>query len=412
VKGVSPNRAQPSGSNTDANFREADKQLAAPSGAGISMIWLMAAVIFTLVVFAALFEIDQAVRSQGQVIAGSRTQVIQAVDGGMLVALHVREGDTVRAGQKLAELEPDRAQAGYSQSLAEVASRRIAIIRARAELAGVKPKYSDAQKEQWSEFVGVQLGIYNQRKRSLDEEMEVLGLSLELSQDELAMSERLMDNGDISVTEVMRAERQVLDLRARINGVRNKYFQDTRLELAKLEDELSVSRNRLIEHKNVLRHTDLKSPMDGVVNLVRVTTVGGVLRRGDELMQISPLDDELLVEIKINPVDVGQIEPGLAVSLRFDAFDSSIFGKVPGVLRYISPDTLSEKGSGAQNQTFYRALVALDWQQMKDGASGFAPKDFRPGMTATADVLTGKRSLLNFIFKPITRAFSGALTQR
>jgi len=81
-------------------------------------------------------------------------------------------------------------------------------------------------------------------------------------------------------------------------------------------------------------------------------------------------------------------------------------------LRYISPDTLSEKGSGAQNQTFYRALVALDWQQMKDGASGFAPKDFRPGMTATADVLTGKRSLLNFIFKPITRAFSGALTQR
>ena len=412
MKGVSSNRAQLSGSNTDANFREADKQLAAPSGAGISMIWLMAAVVFTLVVFAALFEIDQAVRSQGQVIAGSRTQVIQAVDGGMLVALHVREGDTVRAGQKLAELEPDRAQAGYSQSLAEVASRRIAIIRARSELAGVKPKYSEAQKEQWNEFVDVQLGIYNQRKRSLDEEMEVLGLSLELSQDELAMSERLMDNGDISVTEVMRAERQVLDLRARINGVRNKYFQDTRLELAKLEDELSVSRNRLIERKNVLRHTDLKSPMDGVVNLVRVTTVGGVLRPGDELMQISPLDDELLVEIKINPVDVGQIEPGLAVSLRFDAFDSSIFGKVPGVLRYISPDTLSEKGPGAQNQTFYRALVALDWQQMKDEASGFAPKDFRPGMTATADVLTGKRSLLNFIFKPITRAFSGALTQR
>lgn len=412
MKGVSSNRAQPSGSSTDANFREADKQLAAPSGAGISMIWLMAAVVSTLVVFAALFEIDQAVRSQGQVIAGSRTQVIQAVDGGMLVALHVREGDTVRAGQKLAELEPDRAQAGYSQSLAEVASRRIAIIRARSELAGVKPKYSEAQKEQWSEFVDVQLGIYNQRKRSLDEEMEVLGLSLELSQDELAMSERLMDNGDISVTEVMRAERQVLDLRARINGVRNKYFQDTRLELAKLEDELSVSSNRLIERKNVLRHTDLKSPMDGVVNLVRVTTVGGVLRPGDELMQISPLDDELLVEIKINPVDVGQIEPGLAVSLRFDAFDSSIFGKVPGVLRYISPDTLSEKGPGAQNQTFYRALVALDWQQMKDEASGFAPKDFRPGMTATADVLTGKRSLLNFIFKPITRAFSGALTQR
>ena len=377
-----------------------------------SVIWFMAGVVTVLVLFAAWLEIDQAVRAQGQVIAGSRTQVIQAVDGGMLVALHVREGDRVTAGQKLAELEQDRAQAGYLQSRAEVASRTIAITRAHAELAGRPPRFEQEHLEQWREFVDVQLGIFNQRKRSLDEELEVLESSLRLAQDELDMNRRLLANGDISQTEVMRAERQVLDLRARISGTRNKYLQDTRLELAKLEDELSVSRNRLVERQNVLRHTDLVSPMDGVVKVVRVTTVGGVLRPGDELMQISPADDELLVEIKVNPMDVGQLEPELPVSLRFDAFDSTIFGKVPGVLRYISPDTLSEQGQNGQTQTYYRALVALNWDLFDASSVRVRPEDIKPGMTATADVLTGERSLLNFVFKPVTRAFSGALIQR
>jgi membrane fusion protein, adhesin transport system len=377
-----------------------------------SVIWLMLAVVAAMVAFAAVFQIDQAVRAQGQVIPGSRTQVIQAVDGGMLVALHVREGDSVKAGQKLAELEPDRAQAGYFQSRAEVASRSIAILRAQAELSGSLPRFTPEHRREWAEFVEVQMGIYNQRKRSLDEEVELLNKSLRLAEDELVMNRRLLASGDISQTEVMRAERQVLDLRSRISGVRNKYFQDTRLELAKLEDELSVSRNKLAERQNVLRHTDLVSPMDGVVKLVRITTVGGVLRPGDELMQISPLDDEMLVEIKVNPVDVGQLELGLPVSLRFDAFDSTIFGKVPGVLRYISPDTLSEQGSGGQTHTYYRALVALSWEMAEAQAVRMRPQDIKPGMTATADVLTGERSLLHFVFKPITRAFSGALIQR
>ena len=377
-----------------------------------SMLWLMTGVVTVMVGFAAIFDIDQAVRAQGQVIPGSRTQVVQAVDGGMLVALHVREGDSVKAGQKLAEFEPDRAQASYLQSQAEVASRSIAITRARAELAGSLPIYSAEQMKQWREFAEVQLGIYKQRKQGLEEEVEVLESSLRLAEDELAMTRRLLTNGDISRTEAMRAERQVLDLKARISGVRNKYFQDTRLELAKLEDDLSVSRNRLTERENVLRHTVLTSPMDGIVKVVRVTTVGGVLRPGDELMQISPLDDELLVEIKVSPSDVGQIKAGLPVSLRFDAFDSSVFGKVPGVLRYISPDTLTEQGQAGQAHTFYRALVAINWQQMNGQTGKVRHQDIKPGMTATADLLTGERSLLHFVFKPITRAFSGALTQR
>lgn len=376
------------------------------------MLWLLAGTLLLLTLFAAVFDIDQAVRAQGQVIPGARTQVIQAVDGGMLTALHVREGDSVKSGQKLAELEPDRAAAGYAQSEAEVASKRIALIRTRAELAGQMPAYG-AEYTAYPDFISAQLGIYRQRKQSLDEELAVLQQGMKLAQDELDMTRRLFQNGDISQSEVMRAQRQELDLRQRINGVRNKYFQETRAELAKLEDELSTSRYKRDERQSILKHTDLVSPADGIVKLVRITTVGGVLKPGDELMQISPVDDELLVEIKVNPADVGLLRTGLPVTLRFDAFDSSIYGNVLGTLRYISPDTLNEQGSNGQSLTYYRAQVAIDWAATRQQtASRLQPQDIKPGLTATADVLTGSRSILNYLTKPVSRAFSGALTQR
>lgn len=376
------------------------------------MLWLLAGVILILISFAAFTEIDQAVRAQGQVIPGGRTQVIQAVDGGMLTALHVREGDQVKAGQKLAELEPDRAQAGYAQSEAEVASKRIALIRARAELTGKVPSFDKIFKA-YPDFISAQLGNYHQRKQTLDEELGVLTQALSIAQDELGMTQRLYANGDISQSEVMRAQRQVLDLQARLNGTKNKYFQETRAEVAKLEDELSTSRFKRDERQSILKHTDLVSPTDGVVKLVRINTVGGVLKPGDELMQISPVDDELLVELKVNPADVGLLRTGLPVTLRFDAFDPSIYGNVKGTLRYLSPDTLTEQAPTGQSQTYYRAQVVIDWAATQaQSKSRIQPQDIKPGLTATADVLTGTRSILNYLVKPVSRAFSGALTQR
>lgn len=377
----------------------------------LPMLWLLLGAVALLVAFAAVFEIDQGVRAQGQVISGARTQVVQAVDGGMLVALHVREGDAVKAGQKLAELEPARAQAGFEQSLAEVASKTMALIRVRAELSGTAPVYSREQLSAWPSYAEAQLGIYRQRKLGLEQELAVLQDSLVLAREELGMNQRLFQGGDISRSEVMRAERQVLDVQARANAARNKYLSDARTELARLEDERTTSQQKLNERENVLSHTDMASPMDGVVKVVRITTVGGVLKPGDELMQISPADDELLLEIKVNPADVGQLRLGLPVSLRFDAFDASIFGKLNGTLRYISPDTLSEQGANNQTNTFYRAQVAINWANSAPNQR-IRAQDIKPGMTATADVLTGERSILNYLLKPVTRAFSGAMLQR
>jgi adhesin transport system membrane fusion protein len=378
------------------------------------MLWLLALVVLLFVGFAAYFDIDQSVRAQGQVIPSSRTQVIQAVDGGVLTALHVREGDRVAAGQKIAELEPDRAEAGFAQSTAEIASAKIALIRAQAELSGRVPKYP-AEFAKYTDFIDAQNGIYTQRKRSRDQEITVLEEAVKLAQDELSMHQRLLKSGDISRSEVMRAERQVLDLKARISGIENKYLQDARLEVAKLEDSLSTSRYRLDERRSMLKHTDLTSPVDGVVKLVRVNTVGGVLRPGDELIHISPIDDQLIVEVRINPADIGFLTLGLPVKLRFDAFDYSIFGSVGGTLHYISPDTLSEPGVDGKSSPYYRAHIVIrgmDPPDQKNSSGRISVKDIKPGLTVTADILTGRRSVLSYLLKPINRAFSGAMSER
>lgn len=371
------------------------------------LLTMFAVIVASLIGFAAAFDVDQAVRAQGQVIPGSRTQVIQALDGGLVTDLRVREGDRVRAGQVLAMLEPDRAEAGFDMSQAEVASKEIALVRARAELAGQRPSFGTMQAA-WPDFVAAQTGIFNQKKRGLREEVALLEASLGLATEELHMNQRLLMSGDIAQTEVMRSQRQVFEIQSKISAARNKYLQDTRVEVARLEDELSASGYRLEEKQNILRHTELTSPMDGVVKFVRVSTVGGVLRPGDELMQISPVDDELLLELKVNPADVGQLRVGLPVAVRFDAFDSSIYGILEGKLKYVSPDTLREEGADGKASIYYRALVHLNLVDAKQGSRRISARDIRPGMTVTADIRTGRRSILSFLMKPIERAFTGA----
>lgn len=376
------------------------------------ILWFMALAIGAAIAFAAFFEIDQSVRAQGQVIPGSRTQVIQAVDGGVLTAIRVREGDRVRAGDVLAELEPDRARASLAQAQAEVLSKQVALARAQAELADDAPDFT-AFGATAQAFVVAQTGLYVQRRKTRDEELSALQSSLALARQELDMSRRLFAAGDLSRTEVMRAQRQMLDLEARTSTVRNKYYQDARIEVTKLEEELAASRARRDERETVLRHTTLIAPMDGVVKSVKVNTVGGVLRPSDELMQISPVDDALVVEVKVNPADRGLLHPGLPVTLRFDAFDSNIYGSVPGRLRYISPDTLSEPGAQGRAQVYYRAEVTASWDDLPaGGARRLHPSDIKPGMIATADVRVGTRSILVYLAKPVTRAFSGALRER
>lgn len=372
------------------------------------MTWMLLLALAAFVLWALLFEVDQTVRAQGQLIPSTRTQVIQAADGGVLEKILVTEGERVQANQVLAELERERAAAGVEEGRAKMAALSIGLARARAEATGQALVFPDAYSS-YKDLRSEQASLYQQKKASLTSELSNLQRALTLAEDELGVNERLFATGDTSKLDLMRAQRQVAELRAKMDASQNKYLQDARQEAARLQDELASQRFKLAERESVLEHTQLRTPVAGIVKYLRVNTVGGVLRAGDELMQISPTDVALMVEIKLLPSDVGTLQAGLPVTIKIDAFDSSIYGTLKGRLEYISSDTLTEQGAGGQTQIFYRSRISFD-------PSYLNPKlnldDLRPGMTAIVDVKTGQRSVMAYLLKPIAKAFSGAARER
>lgn len=375
-----------------------------------STIYLLAGGMLVFGLWASVFEIDQTVRAQGQFIPGARTQVVQAVDGGVLSEIRVQEGDRVKAGDVVAVLEPDRARASYDESVAKLAALQVALLRAQAEATGARPDFGSFAQDHPA-LVAAQRQLWDQRKRGLEETLAAMKHSLRLAQEELAMNESLFATGDTSRVELLRARRQVAELQARMTEVRNKYLQEARAEAARLEEERLSQGYRQAERGNVLEHTELTSPQDGVVKLLRVNTVGGVLRAGDEILQISPTEGELLLEIRINPADIGQLRVGQTAQLRLDAYDYTIHGSLDGELVYLSSDTLSEQAANGQSQTYYRGKVRISPEAAIRNPK-LATLDLRPGMTASVDIRTGQRSVLTYLIKPLARAFGGAMNER
>jgi adhesin transport system membrane fusion protein len=369
---------------------------------------LLLVVVTAFVTWAAVFEIDQTVRAQGQVIPQDRTQVVQTADGGVLQELLVSEGERVRKGQLLASLEKERAEAAVDEVEARIANLEITRVRAIAEATETKPDFGRYARTHRS-FVSVQQALYQQNLSALRTELEALEGAMHLAMEEYELTLRLFDTGDVSRVELMRAERQVVELRQRRDGIRQKYRTEARKEVARIDEELASQLSKRRERQSILGHTDIVSPMDGVVKFLRINTLGGVLRAGDELMQISPTEGGYVVEAKISPPDIGQLSIGMPVAVRMDAFDYTIYGALQGRLVYLSSDTLSEQGPGGASTVYYRGHVLLDPQQSNPRLT---LEQLKAGMTASIDVQTGRSTVLAYIAKPILRAFSGAMTQK
>ena len=389
----------------------------------VTRLMLLGLLIFLM--WTSLSDMDQTVRSHGQIIAIARNQIIQAADGGVLKQLLVSEGQQVRAGQTLAKLETTRSEASYLEIKAKLSALQAALVRAKAESSGAALIY-DLDSESNNVFTSGQQQAYSQKRQGLEDELQVLSAGLQLSEKELQMSQALLKTGDVSQLEFMRAQRQVHETQGRIGSVKQKYLQEAKQDVVRIQEEISAHQFKLNERKSLLDHSTLSSPVDGIVKVLRINTVGGVLRAGDELMHISPTSGGYIFEAKINPSDIGELRLGLPVSLKFDAFDYSVYGMLQGTLSYISSDTLTDSGPNGAVQTYYRVQVQINsnsfeapsshdsrwFFQASRNVNSLSLKELKPGMTATLDIQTRSRSLLQYLTKPVQKAFSGALHER
>jgi adhesin transport system membrane fusion protein len=357
-------------------------------------------------------RLDQITRAPGQVIPTGRVQLIQSTNGGEIAKILVREGDKVKRGQLLMTLNPTQVTAGVDEVRARVAALKSTRARVEAELFG-RPLSFPGDTSGFPAFVANERSLYAKRRGALAEQMAALGRMESLSKQELALNYPLVKSGDVSRSEVLRMERAVSDIGGQRVNIQNKYIQDLQAEYTKVNEELVTAEQQLIQRGEILNATELRSPVDGIVKNVRLTTLGGVLRPGDEAMQIVPTGEALLVEAKVPPADIAFIRLGQPASVRFDAYDSSIYGVGEGKVDYVSPDTISEAAAtpGGQGQVYYRVHVSVDTRRMRVPNPGDRI-ELQPGMTATAEIKTGEHTVFRYLTKPLLKTVGESMGER
>ena len=371
-------------------------------------LWITILALAVFFIWANYSELDTITRGQGAVIANSKTQSIQSFDGGVIENIHVKEGDTVQKNQILVTLEKIKIEAAFREQRSKVAALRAAKARLNAEIFGGQPKFDDDIKD-YPQFKINQLKLLERKRSMIKEQIDALELSLRIVKKQLQMTKALVPTGDVSLMEALKLQNQVSDMSAQIENTKNKYFQDTQTELNKIEEDLSASLQTLALRQDQLDHVVLRSPTNGIVKNIRITTLGGVVKPSEEVMQIVPAEDDLVIEAKIKPSDIAFLRKGQNANIKIDAYDYSIYGSLEGKLIYISADTLTEEAK--QNEpSYYRIKVQTQGRQF----SGRPQEkiEIQTGMTAIVEIKTGKNNVLKYLFKPLIKTIDSSLTER
>ena len=372
-------------------------------------LWLLLIGLIAFICWAAVFRIDQVARASGEVIASSRVQIIQSVDGGVLEIINVREGDRVEKGQILAQLDQTRIGAAVKEVDVRLSALKAKATRLRAEVTEASELVFDQDVMRFPELVKVEQALFQQRRLGLAEELRTLNVSVELAREEADLIANLSKSGDVNRTEVIRAARALNDADAKLINRRNRYLEEARIELTNADDDIAQNIQILTQRQQQLKDSLFTALLPGIVKNVRVTTVGGVLRAGEELMQIIPVDDDLIVEAKVLPADIASVKPGLEATIRFDPFDYTIFGAVIGEVVYVSADTLKEETSRGE-EIYYRVHIATQsYPALTTAGKELA---ILPGMTAQVDIRTGDRTVLNYLLKPLRKTTTEAFGER
>ncbi len=375
----------------------------------------------TVIIFVSLFalagflvwsmwaSIDQISRAPGEVIPSGRTQIIQSEEGGTIERILVQEGDEVEAGQLLVLLDKRRPEAAVDESRAQVAALKTRMARIEAELFN-RPLSFTADTAGFPEFRANQSQLYTRRRQSLATQTRALQNLLDLTREEIAMVRPLVETEDIARSELLQMQRTAADYQGQITNLRSDYLAELQTEFAATEEELASASQQLAQREAVLGATELRAPTDGVIVHVALTTLGGVLRAGDEVLQMVPSGDDLIVESRVDPADIAFVRVGDTGNVKFDAYDSTIYGAAAAEVVFVSADTLSEETEDGV-ETYYRVRLSVDPSTLRP-RSAEERISLQPGMTATAEIKTGDQTVFQYLTKPILKTAGEALGER
>ena len=368
-----------------------------------TLVWVTGLTLVLALAWASWFELDEITRGQGKVIPSSREQVIQSMDTGVLSEMYVREGSLVEKDQVLLQIDDARTGAVFREAQEKLMALSALAARLKAEAYGTALSFPPEVKQETG-LVQQETQAYNARKRALSESLRSLDISLSAVTRELSMTEPLVKQGVMSEVELLRLRRQQSDLMGQRAERQNRYLTDANNELVRVASELSQTKENASAREDAFRRTTVRSPMKGVVKNVQVTTVGGVIQAGQPILEIVPTEDEMLVEAYVKPSEVAFLKVGQKAVVKLTAYDFNKYGGLDGVLEHLSPDTLRDErqkkpGNPMElEEGLYRIMVRVkESEGMRHGLK-LKPT---PGMTASVEIRTGQKSVLEYLFRPL-----------
>ncbi|WPN66278.1 HlyD family type I secretion periplasmic adaptor subunit [Pseudomonas sp. P9_35] len=367
------------------------------------VLYLMALVFVASLIWAGFARVEEITQGEAKIISLSREQIIQSLEGGILMEMEVQEGDVVERGQVLLKIDPTRAHSSYREFFSKALGLKAAIVRLKAEAFDLPLEFDDMVRKE-PEIIAQETRTYQAHKQALRESLDALDRSYKLSEREISLAKPLVAQGLMSEVEMLRMERQANEIKSQMIERRNKFRADANAELTRFEMELSQVTENLVGRADVVDRTTLTAPVRGTVKNVRVNTIGGVIQPGEHILEIVPLEEQLLIEGKIKPSDVAFLRPGLPAMVKITAYDFSVYGGLQGQVQYVSPDTLKDEqkaAAGRQDDTYYRVLVLTDNSTLDVGEKKLP---IIPGMVATVEIRTGEKTILDYLLKPVLKA--------
>ena len=410
-------------------------------------VWLAAALLLVALTWAWFAVLDEVTMGEGKAIPSSKVQVIQNLEGGIVTEIFVREGQMVNKGDTLLRLDDTRFLSNKGESEADRYALTAQVERLSAEAEGRPFEVSEEVRSKAPQVAEDELSLYQSRQRRLSSEKQTLSeqlrqktqelaefrskaeqyrSALALLQQELNMSTPLVGTGAISPVEILRLKRSTVEARGSLNAttlaspraeaavaeIKSKieeseagFRSEAAKELNEKRTDLSKITASSIAIDDRVTRTTVVSPVHGIIKLLKVNTIGGVVQPGSDLLEIVPLEDNLLIEARVRPQDVAFLHPGQPAMVKFSAYDYTIYGGLKAKLELISADTVTDD----KGNSFYLIQVRTDKNHL---GGDNKPLLIIPGMTATVDIITGQKSVLDYLLKPVLKARTEAMRER
>lgn len=432
---------------TTTDFNKLSKEMAGKSGlAGSFLLLIVIALVVILLIWADRTELDNVTRGQGKIISSMQNQLVQASEGGVLKGQFVEEGDKVFINQILMEIDPIEAKSSLDQASQRLASLKIQEERLSAEILGRDVNFSQELVNLAPSVVTIEKALFGSRNADLRAQISVLQEqlnqrnqqvnevnvsiltakdTLSLVDEQIAIMAPLVKAGLSPETELLSLRRQakefqgrketaaasldrikssIVEVQQQMASVRQTYATKSQSELAQIISQIAEVVSRIPALENRVMRTQVKSPVNGIVNRLNFRTLGGFIRPGDVIVELVPTGEDLIVQGKIDPKDIAYIRPGQDVRISLTAYDASRYGTIDGKVKKVSADAVTDSQTGL---TAYIVETTIDSELFEDDGSVV---EVLPGMVASMDVLAGKRTILEYLWQPMAKIKERAFT--